>query len=82
MNVECAANGDGGERFEEPTSLVTSKVNSIDVRCIALRDGQMQATYDVDCADERQLTELIQGLKQNVPDPALSFVGQNNFRGV
>ena len=79
LNVECCANGDGGERFRRLTSLVASKVNTTDVRRVDLRDGLMQATYYVDCADEGQLMELIQCLKQDMPDAAISFVDQNNL---
>ncbi len=79
LNVECSTNGDGGERFERLTSLVASKVNTTDIRRVDLRDDLMQATYYVDCADEGQLTELIQGLKQDKPDAAISFVDQNNL---
>ncbi len=79
LSVECCANGDGGERFRRLTSLVASKVDTTDVRRVDLRDGLMQATYYVDCADEGQLMELIQGLKQDMPDAAISFVDQNNL---
>ena len=79
LNVECSANGDGGERFRRLTSLVASKVDTTDGRRVDLRDGLMQATYYVDCADEGQLMELIQGLKQDMPDAAISFVDQNNL---
>ena len=79
LNVECSANGDGGERFRRLTSLVASKVHTTDIRRVDLRDGLMQATYYVDCTDEGQLTELIQSLKQDMPDAAISFVDQNNL---
>lgn len=82
LNVECSTNDDGGARFERLTSLVASKANTTDVRRVDLRDGLLQATYYVDCKDEGQLMGLVQGLKQDMPDAAISFVDQNNFRGV
>ena len=39
----------------------------------------MQATYYVDCSDEGQLMDLMQALKQDMPEAAISFVDQNNL---
>ena len=42
----------------------------------------MQAANYVACVDEEQLMRLIQSLKLDMSDAAISFGDQNNSRGV
>lgn len=79
VNIGCNANGDGGSRFEQLTRTITTCVEVTDVRRLDLSSHQMQATYHVQCAGESQLLNLIQRLKQDLPDAEISFVDSDHL---
>ena len=76
--LTVAAPDDAGadSTFRRMTDLVAEHVEVADLRRMDARDGQVEATFAIDCSDDRSLIAAIDHLKSQLPGASISFVDQ------
>ncbi len=79
MNVEAPHVRGGRDTFQTINSVLAEHVLVSDMRRLDVRDGDMQATYYVDCQDGEKLAVLVQSLELSIPGVQLSFVEQKGI---
>ncbi|MFN2114140.1 MAG: DUF4956 domain-containing protein [Anaerolineae bacterium] len=82
LNVELPQQDGEVTQFRTIDSLLAVNADSAEVRRLDVRDGVLQATYFVDCADSERLIALMDELRRGLPDADISFVEQRGIPGL
>ena len=77
LNVEVPGGSTNGT-FAEVTDIVTQNTRTADARRLDINNGLLQATFLVDCKDDKQLYAVIDKLKTEIPQASITFVDQRN----
>ncbi|HOT92995.1 MAG TPA: DUF4956 domain-containing protein [Anaerolineae bacterium] len=67
--------------FEQVTACLLDHVDAVDFRRLDSRDGTMQLTYFVECADPHTLNDLVDALKARFPITEISFLQPEQMLG-
>lgn len=67
--------------FQSVNDILAKYAHLVNMRRLDRRDHTLQITYLLDCRDQGELTELMDALKQHIPDCSFSFVDQTNMPG-
>lgn len=81
MNIDVPSEGPGGDLLEKINQLLLDKVPRLDLRRLDDQGGRIQITYYLYIRDQDILVEIINQLKQALPESSISIVEQNNMLG-
>jgi hypothetical protein len=79
MSVEVPEIGGGDAAFRTINDVLAGHAVVSDMRRMDVRDGEMQATYYVDCESSDRLIGMVEALKGAVPGISVSFVEQKGI---
>jgi hypothetical protein len=82
LNVELPQRDEEVTQFRTIDHLLAATADSAEVRRLDVRDGVLQATYFVDCADSDGLITLMDELYKSLPEADISFVEQRGVPGL
>lgn len=79
MSVEVPEIGGGDAAFRTINHVLSEHAVVSDMRRMDVRDGEMQATYYVDCESSDRLIGIVEALKGAVPGISVSFIEQKGI---
>ena len=81
VNVEVPRDDPSDHLFREINGFVHNQAGGSSLRRMDVRDGIIQATYYVTCTEREVVIGLMEGLRDMLPQAAISFVEQGHFSG-
>lgn len=84
LNIECQSHAEDGREvtYEMVQNLLTEDVKVADLRRLDSENGTWNATFYIDCADQKSVMSAVDKLKRNVPGVALSLVDRQQSLGL
>jgi hypothetical protein len=64
--------------FNQINSVLTANAKETELRRLDRSNGDFQATYLIQCEDDKALTSLMDNLRAALPNCEMSFVEQDN----
>lgn len=81
VNVEVPRDDPSDHLFREINGYVIRQAEGSSLRRMDVRDGIIQATYYVNCKERDMVIALMEGLRDMLPQAAISFVEQGHISG-
>ncbi len=82
LNLEIHNSAQSDKIFTRISDMLGKKNIKNDVRRVDSRDNMVTATYYVQCKDNEEMATLIEDLRRDIPNCAISFVRQDNLIGI
>ena len=80
LNIQVPAQ-ETASTFETVNGILTQHAQFVDMRRLDRRDHVLHLTYWMNCKDQAELAELMDGLEKQIPGCSFSFVDQSNTPG-
>ncbi len=77
LNIEVPTDADSPRLCEEVATTVSREASDVNLRRMDVSEHLLQATFFVDCRDDRQLFDLMEALRGRFPEASVSFVDQS-----
>ncbi len=77
LNLEVPGGSHNGT-LETVRTMLKDQVQNAHVRRVDVSNGSLQATFLVECRDDRQLVTAMNKLKEGFPEASITFIDNNN----
>jgi hypothetical protein len=82
LNVEFANNNGREINYDDVQQLLTPHVRVADLRRLDSENGTTQATFYIDCRDDRAVLSAMDNLRKNLPHASISLIDRQQGLGL